>query len=46
MEELARAEGCGFVALACERERTRALRFYEERMGYERPNYSMRKALR
>lgn len=45
VEEFARAEGCGFVALACGRERAGALRFYEERMGYERPGYSMRKAL-
>ena len=46
VEELARAEGCSFVALACGRERTGALRFYEERMGYERPGYSTGKALR
>lgn len=46
VEEFARGEGCDFVALACGRERAGALRFYEERMGYERPGYSMRKALR
>ena len=46
VEDFARREGCSFVALACGRERTEALRFYEERMGYERPGYSMRKALR
>ena len=45
VEDVARGEGCGFVALACGRERDAALRFYEERMGYERPGYSMRKAL-
>ena len=42
---VAREEGYGYVALACGRERDAALRFYEGRMGYERPGYSMRKAL-
>ena len=45
VEGVAREEGCGYVALACGRERDAALRFYEDRMGYERPGYSMRKAL-
>ena len=45
VEEVARGEGCGYVALACGREREGALRFHEDRMGYERPGYSMRKAL-
>ncbi len=45
VEGVAREEGCGYVALACGREREDALRFYEDRMGYERPGYSMRKAL-
>jgi ribosomal protein S18 acetylase RimI-like enzyme len=45
VEDVARAEGCGYVALACGREREAALRFYEDRMGYERPGYSMRKRL-
>jgi len=45
VEAVAREEGCGYVALACGRERDAALRFYEGRMGYERPGYSMRKAL-
>jgi GNAT superfamily N-acetyltransferase len=45
VEGVARGEGCGYVALACGRERESALRFYEDRMGYERPGYSMRKAL-
>lgn len=45
VEDLARREGCSYVALACGREREGALRFYEGR-GYERPGYSMRKALR
>jgi GNAT superfamily N-acetyltransferase len=44
VEELARKEGCSYVALACGREREGALRFYERR-GFERPGYSMRKAL-
>lgn len=44
-EEFARNQGCRYVALACGREREEALRFYESR-GYERPGYSMRKALR
>ena len=33
VEGVAREEGCGYVALACGRERDAALRFYEERMG-------------
>ncbi len=45
VEDLARDEGCLYVALACGRERERALRFYEGR-GYERPGYSVRKRLR
>ena len=45
VEGVAREEGCGYVALACGRERDAALRFYEDRMGYERPGFSMRKAL-
>ena len=45
VENLARREGCKYVALACGREREGALRFYE-RLGFERPGYSMRKALR
>jgi GNAT superfamily N-acetyltransferase len=44
LEDLARREGCKYVALACGREREGALRFYERR-GYERPGYSMRKPL-
>ena len=44
VEELARREGCRYVALACGREREGALRFYERR-GFQRPGYSMRKAL-
>ena len=44
LEDLARSEGCKYVALACGREREGALRFYERR-GFERPGYSMRKAL-
>jgi GNAT superfamily N-acetyltransferase len=45
VEYLARREGCKYIALACGREREGALRFYE-RLGFERPEYSMRKALR
>jgi GNAT superfamily N-acetyltransferase len=44
VEYIARGEGCVYVALACGREREGALRFYERR-GFERPGYSMRKAL-
>jgi GNAT superfamily N-acetyltransferase len=43
-EDLARREGCRYVALACGREREGALRFYEGR-GYVRPGYSVRKKL-
>ncbi len=43
-EEPARREGCRYVALACGKKREGALRFYEGR-GYERPGYSVRKAL-
>jgi GNAT superfamily N-acetyltransferase len=45
VESIAREERCKYVALACGREREGALRFYE-RLGFERPGYSMRKALR
>ena len=45
VEYLARREGCKYVALACGKEREGALRFYE-RLGFERPGFSMRKALR
>ncbi len=44
VEDVARREGCKYVVLACGREREDALRFYE-RLGFERPGYSMRKAL-
>ena len=44
VEDIASGEGCVYVALACGREREGALRFYERR-GFERPGYSMRKAL-
>lgn len=45
VEYLARQEGCKYIALACGKERGGALRFYE-RLGFERPGFSMRKALR
>ena len=44
LEDLAVREGCKYVALACGREREGALRFYERR-GFQRPGYSMRKAI-
>ena len=44
LEDFAASEGCKYLALACGREREGALRFYERR-GFERPGYSMRKAL-
>ena len=46
VERFARGEGCGFVALACGGERTGGLRYTEERIGYERPGYSMGKGMR
>ena len=45
VQEFAHGKGCEIVAPSCERERAGALRFYEERMGYERTGYSMREAL-
>ena len=45
VEDVARREGCKYIVLACGREREAAVRFYE-RLGFERPGYSMRKALR
>jgi GNAT superfamily N-acetyltransferase len=44
VEYFARREGCKYVALACGKEREGALRFCE-RLGFERPGYTMRKAL-
>ena len=45
VEEFARREGCATVALNSGMQRTGAHRFYEERMGYERPSYSFTKKL-
>jgi GNAT superfamily N-acetyltransferase len=45
VESFAREEGCKYICLACGREREHALRFYE-RLGFKRPGYYMRKALR
>ncbi len=45
VEDFASREGCKYVTLACGRERGDALRFYE-RLGFERPGYSMRKPLK
>ena len=45
VEDVARRGGCKYIVLACGREREDVLRFYE-RLGFERPGYSMRKALK
>jgi GNAT superfamily N-acetyltransferase len=45
VESFARDEGCKYVVLACGRERAGAVCFYE-RLGFERPGYSMREASR
>jgi len=45
VQEVARREGCKYIVLACGREREDALRFYEL-LGFERPGYSMRKAIK
>ena len=39
MEDLAREEGCGRIALSSGVKRTDAHRFYEQRAGYERKSY-------
>ncbi len=45
VEEFARAQGCGVVALSSGMQRTDAHRFYEQRMGYARPSYVFAKQL-
>ncbi len=45
VEEFSRREGCGTVALLSNLQRTDAHRFYERRMGYEKPSYVFRKRL-
>jgi GNAT superfamily N-acetyltransferase len=45
VEDLARREGCKYIALASGQEREEALLFYES-PGFERSGYLMRKALR
>ena len=45
VEDFARAQGCGMVALASGTQRTDAHRFYEQRMGYARPSYVFAKRL-
>lgn len=45
LEELARADGCQTIALSSGVQRTDAHRFYEARMGYERPSYVFKKEL-
>lgn len=46
VERLARDGGCDVVALSSGLERIDAHRFYENKMGYERPSYVFRKTLR
>lgn len=45
IEEFARREGCGIVALSSNMARTDAHRFYEEHLNYEKPSYVFRKRL-
>lgn len=45
LEELARADGCQTIALSSGVQRKDAHRFYEDKMGYERPSYVFKKAL-
>jgi GNAT superfamily N-acetyltransferase len=45
LEDLARAEGCDTIALASALWRKDAHRFYEEKMGYEKPSYTFHKTL-
>ena len=45
IEELAKRQGCGVVALGSALFRKDAHRFYEERMGYERVSYTFVKKL-
>lgn len=45
LEAFARAEGCENLALSSGVQRLDAHRFYEERMGYERPSFVFKKSL-
>lgn len=45
LEELARADGCQTIALSSGVQRTDAHRFYEDKMGYDRPSYIFKKEL-
>lgn len=45
IEEFARREGCQTVALSSNLLRLDTHRFYEERMGYEKPSFVFRKKL-
>jgi len=45
IHEWAKRCGCGVVALSSGLQRTRAHRFYEEKMGYERTSYVFKKTL-
>jgi GNAT superfamily N-acetyltransferase len=45
LEQLARADGCQTIALSSGVQRKDAHRFYEEKMGYDRPSYVFKKEL-
>ena len=45
VEKVARDEGCETIALSSALYRVDAHRFYEDRMGYEKPGYNFTKAL-
>jgi GNAT superfamily N-acetyltransferase len=45
LEGLARADGCETIALSSGVQRKDAHRFYETKMGYDRPSYVFKKAL-
>lgn len=45
IEEFARQENCGFIALLSAVERNDAHRFYQERMNYDKPSYVFRKVV-
>lgn len=45
LEEFARQEGCDTLALASALHRTEAHRFYEDKIGMEKPSYTFSKPL-
>ncbi|MEA2452677.1 MAG: hypothetical protein QOG04_1387 [Actinomycetota bacterium] len=45
LEELARADGCQTIALSSGVQRKDAHRFYEDKMGYDRPSFVFKKEL-